>query len=127
MWAPTLEPPELSEWVLLHLLEAGVRINVEARKRGYELPPLYASGVRYRREPKGQERWQSAPWLYEHGSGDCEDLSMARAAELRASGLVLARAIPKPPQARVGGGKLYHIIVDRGDGSTEDPSRKLGM
>jgi hypothetical protein len=114
MWCPTIEPPELSEWVLSHLLEAMVRINVEARRRGYSIPPLYQSAVRYQREPRGAERWQTAPWLFERGRGDCEDLACARA------------AVAKPPQERVGGGRLFHIVVDRG-GSIEDPSRKLGM
>lgn len=126
MWCPTFVPPELASWVLRHLLEAQVRINVEAHQRGYRLPPLYTSGVRYEREPRGQERWLSAPWIYELGAGDCEDLACARAAELRLAGLP-AFAIPKAPTARVGGGKLYHIIVDRTGGELEDPSRRLGM
>ena len=57
------------------------------------------------------------------GWGDCEDLAAWRAAELRKSG--------EDPRAHVAvyqsGPRRYHAIVGRGDGTTEDPSRKLGM
>jgi hypothetical protein len=97
--------------------------------RWYRLVPLYASGVRYKREQAktcwhpvdgGCEDWLSIAQLYEQQRGDCEDLACARAAELRLAG-ERARAIPM--RTRAG----WHIVVRRGDGSIEDPSAKLGM
>ena len=99
-------------------LEGLVALNVErmARRR---YPPLYATKIRYRREPRGQEDWQSADRVLAAGSGDCEDLAGYRAAELRIGGeLAYAGVVP------IADGK-YHAVVYRGDGSIEDPSRVL--
>lgn len=94
-----------------------------------QMPPLYQSGVRYRREqclvasaPETCERFLTYEQLLRERFGDCDDLSSARAAELICSG--------EDPQARarvyrVGVG--YHAIVVRGDGRIEDPSALLGM
>lgn len=86
-----------------------------------DYPPLYESGVRYRAEPR--EVWRHVGHVLAEGWGDCEDLAAWRAAELRVSG--------EDPDAAVGtyrsGARRYHAIVVRGDGSIEDPSRKLGM
>lgn len=84
--------------------------------------PLYDSGVRYRREPRGREEWTSLPVLLARGYGDCEDLACARAAELVVRHGVPARAIPY--RTRSGG---WHIVVQTGPTTTEDPSRRLGM
>lgn len=86
-------------------------------------PRLYQSGVVYRQEPRGQENWRTLPELLVAGWGDCEDLSAARAAELRVSG--------EDPDA-IGdvyrsGQRAWHAVVRRGDGSVEDPSLHLGM
>ena len=98
--------------------------------RQHRLPPLYASGVRYRREqPKqcwapvngGCEDWLTALELLRQGVGDCEDLAAYRAAELRLAG-EKATAFPRP-----NGVMGWHIQVRREDGSIEDPSAKLGM
>jgi len=84
-------------------------------------PSLYRSGVRYSREPAGRERWQLPSETRALGRGDCEDLAVYRVAELRAAGekakLLLRRSGPR----------LWHALVLRGDGTTEDPSAKLGM
>lgn len=93
-------------------------------------PALYESGVRYRRERDvaeelhhQEERWRTVPAVLQGGHGDCEDLSCFRAAELVVSGEdVAARPYPKPIIPGV-----WHIVVLRGDGSFEDPSRALGM
>ncbi len=88
---------------------------------GAKIPPIYQSGVRYKREP--QDVWRHVGDVLKSGWGDCEDLSAWRAAELRVSG--------EDPKAHVAvyqsGPRRYHAIVARGDGSTEDPSRRLGM
>lgn len=87
-------------------------------------PPLYESGVRYRRERRGQEEWRTLPELLASGHGDCEDLATARAAELNVSGEDPdAYALARPTRKR----GLWHIVVARGDGTIEDPSRVLGM
>lgn len=97
--------------------------NVQALKTG-KFPRLYASGVRYRRErPEERESWRTIPVVLAEGHGDCEDLASWRAAELRVSG--------EDPQARpfiyrTRSGS-YHVVVRRGDGEVEDPSRLLGM
>lgn len=89
--------------------------------RSGAVPPLYAAGVRYRREtrpgpPSVRERWRTIPEVIGAGTGDCEDLAAWRAAELEG-----ARAIPV--RTRLG----WHIVVRHPDGALEDPSRKLGM
>lgn len=86
-------------------------------------PALYDSGVRYVREPPGSERWSPPSVVLGRGYGDCEDLASWRAAELRVTG--------EDPRARArvvrSGPRTWHAIVERGDGSIEDPSRILGM
>lgn len=87
------------------------------------IPPLYESGVVYRREPPGEERWSPPSAVLARGYGDCEDLASWRAAELRVTG--------EDPGARArvvrSGPRTWHAIVERADGSIEDPSRVLGM
>lgn len=95
-------------------------VNVDQMRRRV-FPPLYSSGIRYKVE-RG-EQWQPAAALLANRSGDCEDLSAYRAAELRVSGV--------DPDARVtiykSRPRVYHAVVRRGDGSLEDPSLRLGM
>lgn len=88
---------------------------------GAPFPRLYESGARYRTEPR--EVWRHAQDVVSEGWGDCEDLAAYRAAELRVSG--------EDEGARVKtyktGPRRYHAIVERGDGTLEDPSAALGM
>jgi hypothetical protein len=86
-------------------------------------PPLYESGVRYLREPRGQENWQTCHETLKKQSGDCEDLAAWRAAELRVSGRDPG-AVAIIKRVRPG---LIHCLVRRGNGSLEDPSKVLGM
>jgi hypothetical protein len=104
--------------VLQALLE-GLAAASYVQLRRYALPRLYESGVYYQREPKGRERWQTAVETYRRGAGDCEDLTAWRVAELRFDGEP-ARGIVIPT-----GPRRYHAIVERADGSLEDPSRRL--
>lgn len=114
------------------LLEAGAEgltlVNVElmriAYARGLELPPLYESGIVYRKEPPGREWWETAADLLSiasHRSGDCEDLAAYRAAELRVfEGDPDARVVVLPtPRGS------FHAVVKHGDGTLEDPSRMV--
>jgi len=107
------------------LAEGLVLLNValfdEAERRGGEIPELYESNVVYRREPPGREWWETAIdaiGLASKRSGDCEDLASYRAAELRFYDGEPARV--KIIRTRRGS---FHAVVERGDGSIEDPSR----
>ena len=93
-----------------------------ARKDGVQLPSLYQSGVRYVREPDGREWWQTVADNLLTGEGDCEDLATHRAAELNeyAGEPAIARTVQT-------GKHMFHAIVERGDGTIEDPSAALGM
>lgn len=107
-------------------LAATTWLNVE-QLRTHRLPPLYSSGVRYEREsclapnvPGACERFLTLRQLISERVGDCDDLACARAAELIRAG---ERARAYPVRSPVG----FHILVRRGDGSIEDPSKILGM
>lgn len=102
------------------LLEGLVRLNLSQLRRG-KAPPIYSSRVRYKREPRGREDWQSAAKANRAGTADCEDLAAWLAASYRLVG-VNARAIVK----QVGPG-LKHCLVQLPDGTIEDPSKRLGM
>lgn len=110
-----------SRAALAAALEGLVRVNetMLARRR---FPPLYMSGVRYRREPRGGEDWQTADRVLARMAGDCEDLAAWRAAELRVYGGEHAIATVKRT-----GPRMWHAVVLRADGSIDDPSRALGM
>lgn len=96
-------------------------VNLALLQTHPRLPSLYASGVRYRREPRGKEDWQPITLLYKRGYGDCEDLAAARVAELVHCGE------PATIHVKIAGPGLMHIQVKRADGSIEDPSKRLGM
>lgn len=82
-------------------------------------PPLYESGVRYRREEPGREDWLTADAILAQGYADCEDLAGYRAAELRREGIP-ARVLVRPTRRG-----SYHAVVVYPDGDIEDPSRIL--
>jgi hypothetical protein len=88
-----------------------------AEAGGAPFPPLYKSGVVYRREPLGEEQWQHAQQTLLRKQGDCEDLAAYRCAELRMAGEMAIVAI------KVTGPGTYHAVVQRADGTIEDPSR----
>jgi hypothetical protein len=116
-------PPEVG--ALAAVAEGLTLLNVElmriAEEKGMpDFPELYKSGVVYRREPPGREWWESASDLLgiaKDRSGDCEDLSAYRAAELRyyddENASVL---ITQNPSGN------FHCRVLREDGTVEDPS-----
>lgn len=99
--------------------EAWLRANPAA-------PSVYAAGVRYQAEPMGSEVWRTLPVILAEGNGDCEDLATARAAELRVAG-ERADAVAHEVPSGIPSVQLLHVTVRRGDGSSEDPSRRLGM
>lgn len=99
-------------------LAALVALNVTRIER-FSLPPLYESGVRYRRERP--DEWSTAEVVAQRGWGDCEDLAAWRAAELRLQGIA-ARATAYRAK-----GRMWHAVVLYPDGTIEDPSKALGM
>lgn len=90
-----------------------------------DTPLLYRSGVRYRAEPLGSERWRDVSAVLREGHGDCEDLACWRAAELGEREGIEARPVFR--SRRRGGLTVYHVVVVLPDGTIEDPSRRLGM
>lgn len=126
MFEATIEIPYLSGQLLGHLTEALTRIDLQHLRDHPSLPPLYRAGVRYEREAAGVERWASSPLVMRRGAGDCEDLACWRAAELRMLGDPEARVV-STSQRLSPRRRLYHVLVRRGDGQLEDPSRLLGM
>ena len=110
---------------LVGLLEALIGVNVAWLRENPDAPSLYASGVRYLEEPRGQEDWQDIPETLRLRSGDCEDLGSWRVAELRVRGH--ERAMPHVKKSFSGPRTIFHVAVRRADGQLEDPSRILGM
>jgi hypothetical protein len=93
---------------------------------GEDFPDLYDAGIHY--AMPGKRRWLNVAELQVTRKGDCKDLACARAAELRVRYGEHAFAVPIPgcdPEAE--DCNTIHVVVERGDGSIEDPSRLLGM
>ena len=114
------------------MLDGLTRIHLDHYKRYPKTPSLYESGVRYEREPPGQEDWQDLFTSLRRGTGDCEDLATWRAADLlrkgigaRAFGRPRPMLIQSPEGAQLG--TLWHILVRHPGGRIEDPSKLLGM
>ncbi len=93
------------------------------------IPKLYKAGVRYQRDvcrapgvDGACERFLSPLQLLKERVGDCDDLAPWLAAQriLEGDRKARARAVSSP-------GVGYHVIVIRGSGKKEDPSRRLGM
>ncbi len=99
----------------------------EKAREGRPVPPLYRSGVYYQNEPEGlPDEALDIPAIMRQGHGDCLHLSAWRVAELRNAGEKKARIAVT--RKRLGRGKrLFHVLVRRGNGKLEDPSKRLGM
>ena len=117
--------------VLQNLLEGLTIANVAYLLSQPHTPDLYASGVRYLEEEPGVDEWQDIPDTLARRTGDCEDLACWRVAELRvrygeptATRGISVDEIPDKSGVLV---VTYHITVVHQDGTTEDPSRRLGM
>ena len=107
-------------------LESVTRTNTSLVRNG-KAPPaaaaIRAKRVRWQAEPPGDEHFDLPHTMLKRGWGDCDDLAPWHAGSLRASGVDPgARAI-----VRKSGPKRWHAIVQRSDGSIEDPSRHAGM
>lgn len=80
-------------------------------------------GVRWSPEPFGEERFDNAAIVVGRGWGDCDDLAPYEAASLRVTGAdpgAFARVFPSGPNR-------WHAVVQRSDGSIDDPSQWAGM
>lgn len=116
------------------MLDACCALNSLHLSSSPKTPPLYSSGVRYKRESAmcvegidacaTGERFNTIPVVLRLRFGDCDDLACWRAAELRVRHGVEARprldVVAHHPTR-------YHVVVQLPDGTTEDPSAVLGM
>jgi len=106
-------------------LEAVTRLDEHMIRSG-ESPTsheLVASGAKWRPEPPGDEHFDHGKTIAARGWGDCDDWAPLHAATLRASGEDPgASAIVVPS-----GKNMWHAIVQRSDGSYNDPSADAGM
>jgi hypothetical protein len=123
VFLPGSSPEENAE-VLQALVEMLVAVDraylSNARRLGRRLPALYDADVRYVRT----DDWLPTPVLYWQKFGDCKSLTAARIAEMRDQGKVakpVFRFLERPE------GTMYHILVQNGVGSFEDPSKVCGM
>lgn len=127
-WFGSPEARPYDEVAMGRLLDAYVELNRSyIRKVGKaNVPWLYSAGIRYERDPPGEELWQTIPVILQSGGGDCEDLAAYRCSELiercGEPAKILARGRKLP-----NGHLLYHILVRRASGEIEDPSLVLGM
>ena len=147
---------------ILPLLEGLIKVNEWHLRRslrraqkglGVPIPPLYASGVRYKEDPPGQENWKDIPAVLKDGHGDCDRLVAWRVAELRVAGHATAepvikwKQVPKDVMVKLGhpphmvpedGISMVHVCVGlpgwrqyahlyEGNPRIEDPSKLLGM
>lgn len=97
---------------------------MRAGLRDHDVPPLSSTSVRYQRELPGRERWQTPRDTFLSGQGDCEDLSIYFARDLRMRGIP-ARVVVK----RTRSGGLHAIVAARVHGRFVllDPSKARGM
>lgn len=123
----TVPSDQVNERTLGAWLEANTETAQQQIERGL-VPPLADAindGVRWKPEPypPGQESFDLPTDVFRRGWGDCDDLGPWWAGELRASGVDPdAKAIVyKSAPTR------WHVVVERSDGTIEDPSRWAGM
>lgn len=110
--------------ILNAMLEGTTRVNQALLKQG-AVPTFRdaVDGIRWKPEPPGQEHFDHAGIVLERGWGDCDDLAPHHAASLRHTGEDPgAKAVVKKS-----GPSRWHAVVQRSDGSIDDPSREAGM
>lgn len=118
-----IEIPDVLQYAGLDAALQGLEALAEAELSTEPFLPLYESGVFYQQEPRGSERWLTPSQVVLRGAADCEDLAAWRAAELHVTGEdpgAAARAVRTGP-------RTWHAVVQRSDGTYEDPSAALGM
>lgn len=112
--------------VLDAALESVTRLNEKMLAEGTVKPwrqTLREKGIRWKPEPPGQEHFDHAGIVTRRGFGDCDDLAPYAASSLRHSG--------EDPGAKAivyrSGPSRWHAVVQRSDGTIEDPSKDAGM
>lgn len=141
-WGAIPVPQPITEEVLDSLLAQLTAKDERWLRLNPHTPWFYEAGVRYQKEPPGQEKWLPIPAVLAQKWGDCEDLCCWRAGELRVRGDqyrnhrgILVRTPPENARAFWVDHRVeptlkpgqYHIRVERADGRVEDPSAMLGM
>jgi hypothetical protein len=122
--------PDQKVAILYSMLDALVLADTLYLQSNPGAPGVYQANLVYQPEEIGHDDWRDVPSILDHGGGDCEDLACFRVAELR----VRTGENCKPyvswqlvQSQKYGTFTLYHIRVQRADGSIEDPSKILGM
>lgn len=111
--------------VLDAALEAVTRLDEDLIRSGKSptSDQLIEQGAQWRPEKPGDECFDHGGLIARRGHGDCDDWAPLHAATLRVTG--------EDPEAmaivRKSGPKRWHAIVQRGDGSIDDPSLAAGM
>lgn len=111
--------------VLDAALEAVTRLNQGLIQSGQSPTShqLIARGARWQPEKPGDEHFDHGAIIAARGHGDCDDWAPLHAATLRVTGADPgARAI-----VRKSGPARWHAIVQRSDGTIDDPSLAAGM
>jgi len=115
----------ITSGVLDAALEPVTKLNEQLLAAG-QVPTFedaLPTGIKWKPEPPGGERFDHAGTVMARKWGDCDDLAPWHAASLRHTG--------EDPDAKAivrrSGPSTWHAIVQRGDGSIEDPSKAAGM
>jgi hypothetical protein len=107
------------------VLEAVTRLNDHMLQTG-QTPTsheLIRGGAVWRPENMGDEHFDHGGTIAQRGWGDCDDWAPLHAATLRTTGEdpgAIARVVKSGPQT-------FHAIVQRSDGTIDDPSVAAGM
>ncbi len=125
--ALTVPADSVDERTLGAALEAATEVAQTQIERGRTQPlsDAISGGLRWSPEPNppGEESFDIPQTQDERGWADCDDLAPRWAAELRASGV----DPDATPIVYRSGPDRWHVVVERGDGTIEDPSRWAGM
>jgi hypothetical protein len=116
---------QVTKPVLDGALEAVTRLNEQLIAEGSTPTShqLIQQGARWQPERPGDEHFDHGALIAQRGHGDCDDWAPLHAATLRATGEDPgANAVVKKS-----GPKRWHAIVERSDGTVDDPSLAAGM
>jgi len=118
--------PELfGAWVRATLQALVLTNRWLIQRAGGRFPGLYRAGVRFRREPDGEETFRDCANVLRRGGGDCAHLCAWRVAELQERGEAAGVRVQWPNTRKRP--RVFHVQVRRASGAIEDPSRLLGM
>jgi hypothetical protein len=104
------------------LVRALCALNVLYLRSHPNAPLMKDSGVVYKTQPRGCERFKTVPAVLAAGSGDCDQLAPWLAAEIR-----VKTGVKAMPEVKQMGPSLWHVFVRMPDGKAIDVSARLGM